>query len=120
MKKSSEKMTFGKSIVTCIGKYFDFSGRASRAEYWWFYLFVVLLNLGSQFIDHSGIVSGIVWLALLSPAFASTARRLHDTNRSGWWVLIALTIIGAIPLTIWLASKGSDKPNEYGGLPIVA
>jgi len=111
---SSEQMTFGKSISTCMGKYVDFNGRASRPEYWWFYLFTVLLSWGSLIVDQSGIVSGIVNLALLLPALSAAARRLHDTNRSGWWMLIAFTIIGLIPLIIWLASKGNDQPNEYG------
>jgi len=120
---SGEQMTFGKSIATCMGKYVDFSGRASRPEYWWFYLFTVLLNWGSLIVDQSGILSGIVNLALMLPALSAAARRLHDTNRSGWWMLIAFTIIGLIPLIIWLASKGSDQSNEHGspvGLPIVA
>jgi uncharacterized membrane protein YhaH (DUF805 family) len=97
-----------------MGKYVDFNGRASRPEYWWFYLFTVLLSWGSLIVDHSGIVSGIVNLALLLPALSAAARRLHDTNRSGWWMLIAFTIIGLIPLIIWLASKGNDQSNEYG------
>lgn len=111
---SGEQMTFGKSISTCMGKYVDFKGRASRPEYWWFYLFTVLLSWGSLIVDHSGIVSGIVNLALFLPAFSAAARRLHDTNRSGWWMLIAFTIIGLIPLIIWLASKGNDQSNDYG------
>lgn len=110
----SEQMTFGKSISTCMGKYADFNGRASRPEYWWFYLFTVLLSWGSLIVDQSGVLSGIVNLVLLLPAFSAAARRLHDTNRSGWWVLIAFTVIGLIPLIIWLASKGSDQSNEYG------
>ena len=97
-----------------MGKYVDFNGRASRPEYWWFYLFTVLLSWGSLIVDQSGIVYGIVNLALLLPALSAAARRLHDTNRSGWWMLIAFTIIGLIPLIIWLASKGNDQANEYG------
>ena len=111
---TSEQMTFSKSISTCMGKYVDFNGRATRPEYWWFYLFTVLLSWGSLIVDNSGIVSGIVNLALLLPSLAVAARRLHDTNRSGWWMLISLTIIGLIPLIIWLASKGNDQSNEYG------
>ncbi len=111
---SGEKMTFGKAISTCMGKYVDFNSRASRPEYWWFYLFTVLLSWGSLIVDHSGIVSGIVNLALLLPSLSAAVRRLHDTNRSGWWMIIAFTIIGLIPLIIWLASKGKDQVNEYG------
>ena len=109
-----EQMTFGRSISVCMGKYVDFSGRASRSEYWWFYLFTVLLSWGALIVDDSGIISGIVNLAFLLPSLAASARRLHDTNRSGWWMLISLTIIGLIPLIIWLATAGSRQPNEYG------
>lgn len=111
---TNEQMTFSKSISTCMGKYVDFKGRASRPEYWWFYLFIVLLSWGAQVVDNTGIISIIVNLALLLPFLAATTRRLHDTNRSGWWMLIALTVIGLIPLIIWLASKGNDQANRYG------
>lgn len=111
---TNEQMTFSKSISTCMGKYVDFKGRASRPEYWWFYLFTVLLSWGAQVVDNTGIISIIVSLALLLPLLAATTRRLHDTNRSGWWMLIALTVIGLIPLIIWLASKGNDQANRYG------
>lgn len=111
---TTEQMTFSKSISTCMGKYFDFNGRASRPEYWWFYLFIVLLALGWGIFDRSGVMSSIVNLALLLPSLSVTARRLHDTNRSGWWILILFTVIGVIPFTIWLASKGDDQSNEYG------
>jgi len=107
-----DPMTFGKSISTCFSKFFDFNGRASRPEYWWFYLFTLLLSWGSILVDNS-ILS--LWLIVLFfPAISAGARRLHDTNRSGWWQLIMLTIIGIIPLIIWLASKGSDQENQYG------
>lgn len=111
---SVNQMTFGKSISTCMGKYVDFNGRASQPEYWWFYLFTLLLSWGSMIVDHSGILSGIVNLGLMLPALSAATRRLHDTNRSGWWMLITFTIIGIIPLIIWLASKGNDQSNKYG------
>jgi uncharacterized membrane protein YhaH (DUF805 family) len=107
-------MNFGQSISVCMGKYADFSGRASRPEYWWFYLFTVLLSWAAMIVDSSGIVSGIVSLALGLPALAAAVRRLHDTNRSGWWMLLWITLIGLIPLIIWLASKGNEQANEYG------
>jgi uncharacterized membrane protein YhaH (DUF805 family) len=110
----SEKMTFGKSIATCLTKYADFKGRASRSEFWWFELFVWLIPFGSDFIDPSGVLSVMLFFGLLLPGLAAGARRLHDTNRSGWWQLIPLTVIGIIPLVIWLASKGSDQDNQYG------
>jgi uncharacterized membrane protein YhaH (DUF805 family) len=110
----SDPMTFGKSISTCLSKFFDFKGRASRPEYWWFYLFTILVSWGSMLVDHTQILSGLVSLIFIFPASAAATRRLHDTNRSGWWQLLYFTIIGIIPVTIWLASKSSDQENEYG------
>lgn len=110
----SEQMTFGKSIATCFAKYFDFKGRASRPEFWWFYLFTVLLGWGATLVDLSLVLSTIVNLAIFFPFLAVGSRRLHDTNRSGWWQLLILTIIGIIPLIIWWASKGLDQENRYG------
>ncbi len=97
-----------------MGKYVDFSGRAARPEYWWFFLFTVLLTWFADIADPSKVGSTIVSLALLLPSLSAATRRLHDTGRSGWWQLIALTVIGLIPLFIWLASKGNDQSNEYG------
>lgn len=109
-----DPMTFGKSITTCFAKFFDFNGRASRPEYWWFYLFTLLLSWGSILVDSSQVLSLLLNLVFFFPVIGAGARRLHDTNRSGWWQLIMLTIIGIIPLIIWLASKGSDQENQYG------
>jgi len=109
-----EPMTFGKSISTCFSKFFDFKGRATRPEYWWFYLFTLLISWGSMLVDPTQILSGLISLALIFPTIAAGTRRLHDTNRSGWWQLLYLTIIGSILVIVWLASKGSDQENEYG------
>jgi uncharacterized membrane protein YhaH (DUF805 family) len=110
----SDSMTFGKSISTCFSKFFNFSGRASRPEYWWFYLFVVLLGWGASVVDKSQVLSILVNLVLLVPTVAAGTRRLQDTNRSGWWQLLYFTIIGAIPVIIWMSSKGNEHDNEYG------
>lgn len=96
-----------------MGKYVDFNGRAALPEYWWFFLFTVLLTWFADIADPSKASSTIVSLALLLPSLSAATRRLHDTDRSGWWQLIALTVIGLIPLFIWLASKGNDQSNEY-------
>lgn len=107
-------ITFGNAISICMSKFFNFNGRASRPEYWWFYLFTLLLSWGAILVDRTQVVSMLINVVFLLPALAAGARRLHDTNRSGWWQLIILTIIGIIPLIIWLASKGSDQENQYG------
>ena len=114
-------MNFGQSISYCFSNYFNFNGRGSRSEYWWFVLFCLILELGGSVWDASmGDTSGngmMYWLAIavtFFPSIAAAARRLHDVNKSGWWQLIALTIIGLIPLIIWLASEGKKKKNKYG------
>lgn len=111
---ATDPMTFGKAISTCFTKYVDFSGRASKPEFWWFYLFTVLLSWVAIIVDSSEVLYAVVSLGLMLPTLAAGARRLHDTGRSGWWWLLAFTIIGIIPLIIWWASKGSDQNNEYG------
>lgn len=100
-------MTFQESIRECFSKYADFTGRASRSEYWWFFLFVFLASLGTSMIHE--VLGGIFALATLVPSIAVTARRLHDTNRSGWWQLIYFVpVIGWIVMLVFLTqdSKG--------------
>lgn len=111
---SGDQLTFGNSISFCMKKYADFNGRASRPEFWWFQLFILMLYWGLLVLDKSGVLPLIFLLAVWLPSLAVTARRLHDTNHSGWWMLISFTIIGLVPLYIWLASKGHDQANEYG------
>ena len=95
--------------------YAQFEGRASRSEYWWFYLFTVLAGGVADRV--SGTVGDIASLVLLLPSLALAARRLHDTGRSGWWVLILFTVIG-IPVFLYWMVKGSDKgKNAYGEGP---
>ena len=111
------KVTFFEAVGKCYRKYFVFKGRASRSEYWWFYLFTTLLTWAALVVDSvtsSGSGANIlVSLALAIPALSSAVRRLHDVNRSGWWLLIVFTIIGVIPVIIWLASEGKSENNQY-------
>lgn len=104
-------MTFQESIKVCFGKYADFSGRASRPEYWWFFLFLVLVILASSVI--SPLLSSLFSLGTLLPSIAAASRRLHDTNRSGWWQLIIfLPVIGFIILLVFLAQEGKGDPDK--------
>ena len=109
-------------------KYADFTGRAPRAEYWWFYLlimvgYVIAMILDSLFgVDKAagpyGIVTIVLGLAILLPSIAAGIRRLHDTNRSGWWLLIGLIpILGAIILLVFFVTQGTVGPNQYGDDP---
>ena len=112
-------MQFHQAIHTCFIKYANFNGRASRSEYWWFFLFVVLVNLvASTFIEQQGAITGIITLALFLPNLAVQVRRLHDIDRSGWWILIiAVPLIGAIIMIYWTIKAGSPATNQYGEYP---
>ena len=122
-------MSFGQSISTCFRKFFSAKGRASRSEYWWFQLFLYLFSLITIFVDgllfndvimENGIspINTITSLITLLPAIMALIRRLHDVNRSGWWILIAFTCIGIIPLLYWSIIKGTDGSNDYGDDPV--
>lgn len=108
--------------------YATFGGRARRKEFWFFTLFNVLISIGLTIIDGItgllnaaigiGVLSGLYSLAVLIPSIAVTARRLHDTDRSGWWILIAfLPIIGAIVLLVFMVLEGTSGDNQYGADP---
>jgi len=105
-------MTFGESIATSFKKYAEFTGRASRSEYWWWMLFVILAPfILSMFSD---IVGGLFSLAVLLPSLAVAARRLHDIDRSGWWQLIGLIpLIGWVLMIYWCVQPGGDS-NRFG------
>jgi uncharacterized membrane protein YhaH (DUF805 family) len=93
-------MTFAESVSTCLKKYVDFNGVASRSEFWWFMLFVFVATLVLGWV--SPLVANIFGLAMLLPELAVGARRLHDTGRSGWWqLLLLLPVIGLIILIVF-------------------
>ena len=104
-------MTFQESIKVCFNKYADFTGRASRAEYWWFMLFILLVSLAASMI--SPMLSGLFSLGTLLPCLAAATRRLHDTNRSGWWQLVALVpVIGFIIILVFLAQESKAEADR--------
>jgi len=108
-------MTFGESVKTCFNKYVTFSGRAIRSEYWWFYLFCIIISFVLGIIEGvSGInYLGTIWsLAILLPSIAAGVRRMHDGGRSGWYLLIPFYNI------YLLAIPGDSGPNEYGEDPL--
>ncbi|HQU80643.1 MAG TPA: DUF805 domain-containing protein [Azonexus sp.] len=105
-------MTFGESIKTCFSKYAGFSGRASRPEFWWWTLFVVLASLACGIVSDK--LSALFSLATLLPSLAVGARRLHDTNRSGWLQLLyIIPLLGWILLFFWSAQEARE-PNRFG------
>lgn len=124
-------MTFTQAVKTGFSKYATFTGRAVRSEYWWWTLFVVLVTMALAFVDHLLLapvigfeafaedtpepLSGIASLALLIPGLAVSVRRLHDIDRSGWWLLIVLIpIAGWLVLLWWFIQRGTEGPNQFG------
>jgi len=114
-------MSFFEAVAACFSKYANFSGRASRAEYWWFLLFVVissvLLNamVTAFFGSAAGLwVMSIYYLLVLLPSLAVGARRLHDMGFSGWWQIFHLTGLGSLALIIWFVLPGTPAANRYG------
>ncbi len=109
-------------------KYFVFSGRARRKEYWMFFLFNLLATIVLAFIDSAigmystengiGLLSGVYSLAVLIPSLAVGVRRLHDTGKSGWWLLIALVpFVGSIVLLVFFVLDSDPGSNQYGPNP---
>jgi uncharacterized membrane protein YhaH (DUF805 family) len=108
-------MTFIEAVKICFSKYADFNGCASRPEFWWWVLFTFLAAAALQ--SFSRDLSGLFSIGTCLPSIAVTARRLHDTDRSGWLQLLWLIpVIGWILLIIWCAEAG--KPNRYGASPV--
>jgi uncharacterized membrane protein YhaH (DUF805 family) len=122
-------MNFGDSIKSGFNRYFDFSTRSSRSEYWWWYLFNMISTYAFVFLggalvnmgfEAGALLFGLWGLAMLIPTLAVAVRRLHDTDRSGWWLLIGLVpLIGWIVLIIWYVSRGTEGDNEYGPDPLI-
>ena len=113
-------MTFNESVSTCLKKYFVFQGRASRSEYWWFQLIVSPSYFISTFLENeiSYLFLGITLFTLI-PAISAGVRRLHDTNRSGFFYLISLIpIIGSFILVFFLIPEGTKGKNRFGPDPL--
>ena len=140
-------MTFGQSIKHVFSNYATFRGRASRSEFWWFYLFSAIVSLvlelssrplgltvgGGEYVMGEGASAAVIvipgtsvlstiWsLAVLLPTLAVATRRFHDSNKSAWnwlWLLaIPLCGVGAIILLIWWILPGTRGPNRYGEGP---
>lgn len=120
-------MDFMTAVRTCMSKYVDFSGRARRSEFWYFALLSFLVGivtsildaiLGTDYDTGGGLVNTVASLALFLPSLAVAVRRLHDTGRSGWWILIGLIpIVGLILLIVWYCSHTVPGDNQYGPDP---
>ena len=106
-------------------KYAVFSGRAQRKEYWMFFLFNFIIAFVLGFVEGlaggPGVLGSLYGLAVLIPGIAVSVRRLHDTNRSGWWLLISVVpFIGGIVLLIFMVGDSQPDDNRYGPNPKAA
>jgi uncharacterized membrane protein YhaH (DUF805 family) len=126
-------MNFRDAADSGFRRYVDFNGRSSRSEFWYWILFFyviwfavwICLGIGGAIAGGGfayAVFSDLVYLVFLGtfacPNIAVVVRRLHDTNRSGWWYLLSLTIVGVIPLLIWWCTQGTIGENQYGGDPL--
>lgn len=111
--------------MSVLKNYAGFSGRARRKEYWMFILFNTLIMIGLLVIEAllggPGIAYTLYTLAVLIPSIAVAIRRLHDTGRSGWWLLITLIpLVGAIVFLVFMCMEGDSSDNNYGSNPKLA
>lgn len=126
-------MGFGDAVRAVMSKYATFSGRARRAEFWYWFLAIILAEIVLGIIggvlasvsDSLSMVSmlllAVLVIAIIVPTLAVTVRRLHDTGRSGWWWFIgAVPAIGPILLIVWYCTPGTPGSNAFGLDPIIA
>jgi uncharacterized membrane protein YhaH (DUF805 family) len=128
MSWEGEPMNFSQAIRSCLVNYARFSGRAVRSEYWNWILLLILGRIatkilgtvifGYPFNEDLQPLSVVFSLVVLVPTFAVAVRRLHDVDRSGWWLLTYLTVIGMIyPLLVWKCTEGTVGENRFGPDP---
>lgn len=117
-------MGFMDAVSAVYSNYVNFQGRARRSEYWWFYLFYIIVAVVFQVImttvseSFGGLLYLVFVLGSFLPMLAVSVRRLHDTGKSGWWVLLGLIpILGAIVLIIFYVGDSQPGANKYGPNP---
>ena len=125
-------MIFIQSTKTCFQKYVIFNGRASRSEFWWFTLFICLVTIltiiadlvifGEEMLlmEPYAVVNftNIFNIFIVLPSLSVTFRRLHDVNKSGWWLLLYFTLIGILVILYWNIKKGNEDENRFGLNPL--
>ncbi|HEY2185115.1 MAG TPA: DUF805 domain-containing protein [Xanthobacteraceae bacterium] len=120
-------MNFTQAISSGFNNYVNFAGRAIRSEFWYWTLFAALASIAGELIDLAlfssstfSPVQTLVNLALFLPGLAVSVRRLHDLDRTGWWILLVFTLIGIIVLLAWYCMRGTVGPNRFGPDPMAA
>lgn len=119
-------MDFMSAVRSCLNNYVTFSGRAPRSEYWWFFLFNIAGSVVANIVDIALMgtlgfpIFSIAWtLGLILPAIAVSVRRMHDLDKSGWWIFISLVpILGFILIIYWFVSRGTEGANRFGADPL--
>ena len=111
-------MNFIESIQTCYKKFFDFSGRASKSEYWWFQLYnAIIYVLTFVFQGDLTLLFSILIIANIIPIWAAAVRRVHDSDKSGWMVLISAIPVIGLYVIVLLIQDGSKGKNRFGPKP---
>jgi uncharacterized membrane protein YhaH (DUF805 family) len=120
-------MTFLESIRSGFAHYADFKGRARVSEFWWWQLFSIIGLLAAYIADAAitpdaplGPIAAVFHIGTLLPSVAVLARRLHDIDKTAWWSILALTVIGSFVLLYWTARLGTPGPNRFGPDPLGA
>ena len=115
-------VSFPNAIKFGFQRYFDFSGRSTRAEYWWWLLFIAIAGTilrivdmiaGTMIAGTIGIISSLFSLVTIIPNLALLFRRLHDINRSAWWLLLGFVPFGGIVIIVWMCKRGDEGENKY-------
>ncbi len=111
-------MSFVEAIQSGFQNYVNFNGRSLRSAYWFWVLFAIIVNVVSYAIDYAlgiSLINPLSSLALLLPGIAVSVRRLHDIDRTGWWLLLGfIPLVGAIILIVWFCQAGTPGPNRFG------
>ncbi len=117
-------MDMQQAIKSCFNQYISFSGRASRSEFWYFFLFGIILSAMAGFIDggfyHSiWSLESLVSIVLFLPTIAVGSRRMHDSNRSEYWLLLVFIPVVGLILLFFFAQLGTEGDNQYGPDPLL-
>ena len=115
-------MSFTQAVQSVFQNYANFSGRAMRSEYWWWFLFTILANVALSVVELAvgltGVLTGLWVIGTFLPGLAVAVRRLHDRGHSGWFILIVfIPLIGALIFFYQMVMPGDDVSNEHGDPP---